>query len=82
MQYCSELEESGMMTIFFGSRNNVGLGLQAARKWISEKDGISNPVCAVANYLYAGAKVIAGQEQASGSLEYLSCLRFCLPLSF
>lgn len=69
MQYCSELQPSGMITIFYGAKNNVSLGLQAAKKWTEEKHGIEKPVCQVANYLYAGAKVIAGHEEALRFLE-------------
>ncbi|TRY64339.1 hypothetical protein TCAL_00453 [Tigriopus californicus] len=69
MQYCSELEASGMMTIFFGAKNNVSLGLQAAKKWVEEKHGIDTPVCLVANHLYAGAKVVAGHEETLRFLE-------------
>lgn len=63
MQYCSDLAPSGMMTVFFGASFREGLACQAAKKFVEEKYGIAFPVCQVANYLYAGAKVIAGHEQ-------------------
>ncbi|CAB4055896.1 fabD [Lepeophtheirus salmonis] len=33
MQRCSEIEESGMMTVFYGANNEVGLALKVAQKW-------------------------------------------------
>ena len=65
MQYCSEAVPSGMMSVFFGASANLGLATEVARKWIREKQGVENPVCNVANFLYSGAKVIAGHKEAS-----------------
>ena len=64
MQEASDLEASGMMTIFYKSGTNLGLACEAARKWIKEQHQIEQPVCQIANHLYAGAKVIAGHTQA------------------
>ncbi len=63
MQYCSEVVPSGMMTVFFGANAKLGLACEAARRWVEERAGISDPICQVANFLYTGAKVIAGHEQ-------------------
>jgi [acyl-carrier-protein] S-malonyltransferase len=71
MQYCSELAPSGMMSVFFGRDNRIGLATQAAKKWIEEKQGVQDPVCNVANYLYAGAKVIAGNNEVSSRLRLI-----------
>ena len=65
MQYCSEAVPSGMMSVFYGASANLGLATEVARKWIQEKQGIENPVCNVANFLYAGAKVIAGHNEVN-----------------
>lgn len=65
MQYCSELARSGMMTVFFGADNDVSLAVRTAQKWIGEKHDIETPVCQVANYLYMGAKVIAGHDEVT-----------------
>lgn len=70
MQYCSESVSSGMMSVFFGASANLGLATEVARKWIHEKQGIENPVCNVANFLYSGAKVIAGHKEALDFIEH------------
>jgi len=62
MQYCSETEPSGMISVFFGRNANLGLACEAARKWTLENHGLREPVCHVANFLYAGAKVLAGHD--------------------
>ena len=49
-----------MMTIFFPASSDIGLACEAARKWVKEKYNIYDPVCHIANHLYAGAKVLAG----------------------
>ena len=72
MQYCSEAVPSGMMSVFFGASANLGLATEVARKWIREKQGVENPVCNVTNFLYSGAKVIAGHKEASYS-DILGC---------
>ncbi|XP_040583412.1 probable malonyl-CoA-acyl carrier protein transacylase, mitochondrial [Lepeophtheirus salmonis] len=64
MQRCSEIEESGMMTVFYGANNEVGLALKVAQKWLKEKHDIKKPVVTIANYLYSQSKVIAGHKKA------------------
>ena len=67
MEYASQLEPSGMMTVFYGAKHQLGLACEAARKWTSENGYAGphgKPVCQIANYLYAGAKTLAGHEEA------------------
>ncbi len=66
MQYCSDLEPSGMMTVFFGRNAKLGLACDAAREWMRERSGVARPVCEVANFLYSGAKVLGGHQQVGG----------------
>ena len=67
MEYASQLEHSGMMTVFFGAKNQLSLACEAAKKWTND-NGYAGPygkaVCQIANYLYVGAKTVAGHEQA------------------
>ena len=72
MEYASQLESSGMMTIFFGKNHKVSLACEAARKW-TEENGYVGPygkaVCQIANHLYAGSKTLAGHSQALKFIE-------------
>ena len=65
MEYASEMAPSGMMTVFFGADHKIGLACEAARKWVEENHNIGKPVCQIANFLYSGAKVIAGHNEVS-----------------
>lgn len=58
-----------MMSVFFGADAKLSLITEAAKKWVMEKYHVESPVCQVATYLYAGAKVIAGHEQALQFIE-------------
>ena len=40
-----------------------------SRKWVKEKNNIYNPVCNVANHLYAGGKVLAGHVECLDFIE-------------
>ena len=64
MQAASELEESGMMTVFFGADNQLGFGCEVAREFVRRHHDIESPVCQVANHLYCGAKVLGGHTLA------------------
>ena len=64
MQTASNLQASGMMTIFYGKSADISLACQAARKWVEETNNIQYPVCQVANHLYNGGKVLAGHIEA------------------
>ena len=69
MQTASDLQPSGMMTIFYGKSANIALACQAARKWVEETNNIQYPVCQVANHLYNGGKVLAGHIEALEFIE-------------
>lgn len=62
MEAASDLEPSGMMTVFYGKDANLALACEAARKWCTDMHRVDQPVCQVANYLYTGAKVLAGHN--------------------
>jgi len=63
MQGASEMEAGGMLTVFYGADGRIGYACQAAVEWCKKK-GLHDPQCNVANYLYPGCKVIAGNEEA------------------
>jgi len=63
MEYASEIVNSGMITVFYGGNSNLGLAMEAAKKWIQENASISHPVCQIANYICEGTKVIAGHYE-------------------
>ena len=65
MQKASEEVPSGMMTVFLGSRAELKTAMLAAREYCQQRCGISQPVCAVANYLYPECKVIAGHTEVN-----------------
>ena len=69
MQAASDLEPSGMMTVFVGADTDLGFGCQVAAEWVKRHHDIENPVCQVANHLYCGAKVIGGHTEALKFLE-------------
>jgi len=69
MQAASDLVESGMMTVFIGADSKLGFGCQVAAEWAKRHQDVEDPVCQVANHLYAGAKVIAGHDIALRFLE-------------
>jgi len=69
MQAASELEDSGMMTVFIGADQKLNFGCEVAREWCRRHHDIENPVCQVANHLYCGAKVVGGHEHALKFLE-------------
>ena len=72
MEYSSELESSGMMTVFFGAKHQLALACQAARKWTEENGYVGaygKAVCQIANHLYAGSKTLAGHTQALQFIE-------------
>nr|XP_049692349.1 probable malonyl-CoA-acyl carrier protein transacylase, mitochondrial [Helicoverpa armigera] len=58
----------GMLTLWLGADAQLGLALLRAREHAAES-GVAQPVCQVANYLYPGCKVVAGDEPALRWLE-------------
>jgi [acyl-carrier-protein] S-malonyltransferase len=60
MQEVSQQVSSGMMTVFCSPETQIGLACQAAQEYCTKKLFMENPVCRIANYLYSGCKVLAG----------------------
>ena len=69
MQAASDLEQSGMMTVFIGANSELGFGCRAAAEWARQNQGIAAPVCQVANHLCSTAKVVGGHVAALQFLE-------------
>ncbi|XP_023234922.1 probable malonyl-CoA-acyl carrier protein transacylase, mitochondrial [Centruroides sculpturatus] len=68
MQEASEQISSGMMTVFFHPDAKIKFACKAAEQWC-KRQGIEDPVCTVANYLYPECKVIAGNMEALKFIE-------------
>lgn len=64
---CAE-RPGGMLTVWLEPTARLGRALAEAREAATEA-GVRDPVCAVANYMYPGCKVIAGDEAALAHLE-------------
>lgn len=71
MQKASEAVSSGLASVFLSRESQLKLGMLAARKWCIEKLKLDpNEVeCEVANYLYAGCRVVGGNREALEFLE-------------
>lgn len=63
MRACSQERRGGMLTVWLGADANLSHALLRAREHAAEC-GVAAPVCRVANYLYPGCKVVAGDEEA------------------
>ncbi|GAB6030413.1 hypothetical protein CHUAL_007290 [Chamberlinius hualienensis] len=63
MQAASEMEAGGMMSVFYGADARIGFACNAAVEWC-ERRGLEDPQCIVANHLFSGCKVIAGNNEA------------------
>ncbi|KAG8230313.1 hypothetical protein J437_LFUL000583 [Ladona fulva] len=68
MQYASEITPCGMATVLYGPDSQLGYACLKAKEWCKEQ-GIENPVCKIANYLYPHCKVVAGNLKALEFLE-------------
>lgn len=62
MQIASDLQSSGMMTVFFGPDSKLNFACLVAKRYCIE-NGIEEADCRVANYLFPHCKVIAGNEE-------------------
>eukprot|EP00092_Neocalanus_flemingeri_P012969 GFUD01013973.1.p1 GENE.GFUD01013973.1~~GFUD01013973.1.p1 ORF type:complete len:397 (+),score=87.30 GFUD01013973.1:57-1247(+) len=69
MQAASDMCNSGMMTVFMGADSELGFACKVAGEWCRRHHDIEDPVCQVANHLYAGAKVLGGHELALQFIE-------------
>lgn len=68
MQACADEVPSGMMTILYGADSKLTEALADARKFCIDQ-GIENPVCSVACFLFQGCKVVGGHNEA---LDYIA----------
>ncbi|KPJ14968.1 putative malonyl-CoA-acyl carrier protein transacylase, mitochondrial [Papilio machaon] len=68
MQAAAATRAGGMLTVWLAADARLAEALTRAREHAAEK-GVRGPVCAVANYLYPGCKVVAGDEAALTWLE-------------
>ncbi|XP_013176771.1 PREDICTED: uncharacterized protein LOC106124542 isoform X1 [Papilio xuthus] len=68
MQAAAAARAGGMLTVWLAADARLGEALARARDHAAER-GVHRPVCAVANYLYPGCKVVAGDEAALAWLE-------------
>lgn len=70
MKTACEMQPSGLMTAFVGSKSKLDLARFAAKKWCVEKLKLTEPViCEMANYLNAQCKVIGGNTEALDFIE-------------
>ena len=51
MQAASELEDSGMITVFVGADQKLNFGCEVAREWCRRHHDIEEPVCQVSLHL-------------------------------
>ena len=65
MQKSSEAVASGMLTVKCDHNTKLLSAMVAAREYCSQKLGIEEPICKVANYLCTNVKVVAGHEEVS-----------------
>ncbi|KFM57412.1 putative malonyl-CoA-acyl carrier protein transacylase, mitochondrial, partial [Stegodyphus mimosarum] len=68
MQAASELQPSGMMTVFLSNTAKIKQACATAREWC-EQQGISNPECKIAIYMFPDCRVISGHLEALKFLE-------------
>lgn len=75
MEAASKEHPGGMMTIMFQADANVSLACQEAIEYCI-KNGVNEPVCNIANYLYPHCKVISGSKKVcflQSLLVYSTC---------
>lgn len=68
MQMACIENKSGMATVLLNPDARIGEACKEAVNWCIQK-GVEKPECKIANYLYPGCKVIAGNEEALKYLE-------------
>ena len=62
MQAASDLQQSGMMTVFLTTQAKIKYACKCAREWC-EKQGIEKAECTVATHLFPHCKVISGHME-------------------
>lgn len=63
MRAAAAARRGGMLTAWLAPAARLQPALEAAREH-ARASGVADPVCTVANYLYPGCRVLAGDEQA------------------
>lgn len=64
MQKASEMVPSGMLSVIGSSQAQYKYACLQAREYC-KSEGIKEPVCSVANYLFPDGRVIAGHQKVS-----------------
>ncbi|XP_029672877.1 probable malonyl-CoA-acyl carrier protein transacylase, mitochondrial [Formica exsecta] len=67
MQYASEKSPQGMLSVYCNPDSKLSEACKNAQKWALD-NGVEEPVCQVAIYLYTQSKILAGNIEA---LEYI-----------
>lgn len=67
MQYASEKSPQGMLSVYCSPDTKLTEACKDAKQWALD-NGVEDPVCQVAIYLYTQMKILAGNAQA---LEYI-----------
>lgn len=75
MQLASEMTPSGMMTVFLGPDSNLKTACADARAHCQTL-GLEVSECQIANYLYPGCKVIAGNKEVQFFYHFFFILKF------
>jgi len=70
MQKASEMQPSGLMTVFLNKESKLNQAMLASRQWCRLKLKLAEPVeCEIANYLNSKCKVIGGNKEALDFIE-------------
>ncbi|XP_029155387.1 probable malonyl-CoA-acyl carrier protein transacylase, mitochondrial [Nylanderia fulva] len=67
MQYASEKSPQGMLSVYCSPEAKLTEACKDAKQWAMD-NGVEDPVCQVAIYVYTQTKILAGNAQA---LEYI-----------
>ncbi|XP_011341641.1 probable malonyl-CoA-acyl carrier protein transacylase, mitochondrial isoform X2 [Ooceraea biroi] len=68
MQYASERSRQGMLSLFCTPAAQLTKACEDAMKW-AQDNGVEDPVCQVAVYLYTQARIVAGHTEALNYIE-------------
>ncbi|XP_033118054.1 malonyl-CoA-acyl carrier protein transacylase, mitochondrial-like isoform X2 [Anneissia japonica] len=69
MQLASDQVDSGMLSVISREQTNYKAACREAVEYCRNEEGIVDPVCAIANYMFPGARVIAGHTTALNFLQ-------------
>lgn len=68
MQYASEKSSQGMLSVYCTPQAKISQACKDAINW-AQDNGVEDPVCQVAVYLYTQAKILAGNTEALNYIE-------------